>query len=71
MARPGNSHRGHTFTELLTKTNLVRLFAAIRYPEAVTALKLVEVVDISKTVHEYIHRLAQAGLITETGARDE
>lgn len=24
-----------------------------------------------KTVYEYIHRLAQAGLLTETGARDE
>lgn len=65
---PGTITGLPTFTELLTNTNLARLYTAIRHTEAVTAPELVEVVDISKkTVYEYLHRLAQAGLITETG----
>jgi transposase len=65
---PGTITGLPTFTELLTNTNLARLYTAIRHTEAVTAPDLVEVVDISKkTVYEYLHRLAQAGLITETG----
>jgi len=66
---PGTITGLPTFTELLTNTNLARLYTAIRHAEAVTGPELVEVVDISKkTVYEYLHRLAQAGLITETGA---
>jgi len=64
---PGTITGLPTFTELLTNTNLARLYTAIRHAEAVTAPELVEVVDVSKkTVYEYLHRLEGAGVITET-----
>ena len=65
---PGTIAGLPTFTELLTNPNLAGLYTAIRSSTAITAPELVAVADISKkTVYEYLHRLEQAGLISETG----
>jgi predicted DNA-binding transcriptional regulator AlpA len=57
-----------TFTELLTNPALASLYTTIRDSAAVTAPELVETADVSKkTVYEYLHKLEQAGLITEIG----
>lgn len=57
-----------TFTELLENTDLAALYTAIRHSGTATAPDLVETATVSKkTVYEYLHRLEQAGLITETG----
>lgn len=57
-----------TFTELLANTNLASLYTFIHHSSGATGSELVETVDVSKkTVYEYLHKLEQAGLITETG----
>ena len=57
-----------TFTELLTNSALAGLYTAIRRSPGITAPDLVETADVSKkTVYEYLHRLEQAGLISEIG----
>jgi hypothetical protein len=58
-----------TFTELLANTNLASLYTTIRDASPVTGPELVETADVSKkTVYEYLDRLEQAGLISETGS---
>lgn len=65
---PGTITGLPTFTELLTNTDLATLYTSIRHSEAASAPELIEIAEISKkTVYEYLHRLEQAGLITETG----
>jgi DNA-binding transcriptional ArsR family regulator len=60
-----------TFTDLLTNTALASLYTTIRHSSTATAPELVETADVSKkTVYEYLHKLEQAGLITETGEED-
>ena len=65
---PGTITGIPTFTELLANTNLASLYTSIRHSSADTGPELVETADVSKkTVYEYLHKLEQAGLITETG----
>lgn len=60
-----------TFTELFTNTDLASLYTTIRHSSHATAPNLLESVAVSKkTVYEYLHKLEQAGLITETGNED-
>lgn len=64
---PGTITGIPTFTELLTNTALASLYTTIRHSATATAPELVETVDVSKkTVYEYLRKLEQAGLITET-----
>lgn len=59
-----------TFTELLANTALASLYTSIRHSAAATGPDLVETADVSKkTVYEYLRKLEQAGLITETGQK--
>jgi len=65
---PGTITGIPTFTELLTNTALASLYTTIRHSSTATAPELVETADVSKkTVYEYLRKLEQAGLITETG----
>lgn len=60
-----------TFTELLTNTALASLYTSIRHSSTATGPKLKETANVSKkTVYEYLRKLEQAGLITETGDED-
>lgn len=66
---PGTITNIPTFTELLTNPALASLYTSIRQSEATTGPELVETTGVSKkTVYDYLHKLEQAGLITETGA---
>jgi predicted DNA-binding transcriptional regulator AlpA len=57
-----------TFTELLDNTNLAALYTSIRRAGETTGPELVETTPVSKkTVYDYLHRLEQAGLISEVG----
>ena len=68
---PGTISGIPTFTELLTNTALASLYTTIRHSSTATAPELVETADVSKkTVYEYLRKLEQAGLITETGHDD-
>lgn len=68
---PGTITGIPTFTELLTNTALASLYTTIRHSAGATAPELVEPADVSKkTVYEYLRKLEQAGLITETGPMD-
>jgi len=68
---PGTITGIPTFTELLTNTSLASLYTTIRHSSTATAPELVETADVSKkTVYEYLHKLEQAGLITEIGDDD-
>lgn len=60
-----------TFTELLANTALASLYTSIRQSSTATGPELTETANVSKkTVYEYLRKLAQAGLITETGTED-
>jgi DNA-binding transcriptional ArsR family regulator len=65
---PGTITGIPTFTELLTNTPLASLYTAIRHSSTATGPELNERATVSKkTVYEYLRKLEQAGLITETG----
>ena len=58
----------HTFTELIDNTDLASVYTSIREASAATGPELVDTADVSKkTVYEYLHKLEQAGLISEVG----
>lgn len=55
-----------TFTDLLSNTALASLYSTVRTSGPTSGPELVETANVSKkTVYEYLHRLEQAGLITE------
>ncbi|WP_245778585.1 winged helix-turn-helix domain-containing protein [Halomicrobium zhouii] len=55
-----------TFTELLENPSLAALYTSIRRAGATTSPELVETATVSKkTVYDYLHKLEQAGLISE------
>lgn len=57
-----------TFTELLANTALASLYTSIRHSSTATGPELKKSTNVSKkTVYEYLRKLEQAGLITETG----
>lgn len=57
-----------TFTELLDNTDLAALYTSIRRAGTTTGPQLVETTTVSKkTVYDYLHRLEQAGLISNVG----
>lgn len=57
-----------TFTELLANTALASLYTSIRHSSTATGSELTQTSNVSKkTVYEYLRKLEQAGLITETG----
>jgi len=57
-----------TFTELLDNTDLAALYTSIRRAGTTTGPELVETTTVSKkTVYDYLHKLEQAGLISEVG----
>jgi predicted DNA-binding transcriptional regulator AlpA len=65
---PGTITGIPTFTELLANTNLASLYTSIHHSSAATGPELVKTAGVSKkTVYEYLHKLQQARLITETG----
>jgi transposase len=65
---PGTITGIPTFTELLSNTPLASIYTAIRHSAPATGPELTETTDVSKkTVYEYLHKLEQAGLITEAG----
>jgi len=56
-----------TFVELLDNPNLAALYTAIRHDNT-TGPELIDATSVSKkTVYNYLHKLAQAGLITTVG----
>lgn len=56
-----------TYTELLTNPALAAIYTDIRESTATTGPELVETATVSKkTVYEYLRKLSQAGLITDT-----
>ncbi len=56
----------HAFTELVNNTALASVYTAIRNAPTATGPELVDTADVSKkTVYEYLHKLEQAGLISE------
>lgn len=60
-----------TFTELFVNTNFATLYTTIQQSSGMTGPELAENAAVSrKTVYEYLHRLEQAGLVTETGTED-
>lgn len=65
---PGSITGIPTFTELLANTALASLYTSIRHSSTATGPELKTTTDVSKkTVYEYLRKLEQAGLITETG----
>jgi Fe2+ or Zn2+ uptake regulation protein len=65
---PGTITGIPTFTELLANTNLASLYTSIHHSSAATGPELVKTAGVSKkTVYEYLRKLEQARLITETG----
>jgi DNA-binding transcriptional ArsR family regulator len=60
-----------TFTELLANSALASLYTSIRRSAGTTAPELTETAAVSKkTVYEYLRKLEQAGLITESGEQN-
>lgn len=60
-----------TFTELLANSALASLYTSIRRSPGTTAPELTETAAVSKkTVYEYLRKLEQAGLITESGEQN-
>jgi predicted DNA-binding transcriptional regulator AlpA len=56
------------FTELLDNTDLAALYTSIRRAGTMTGPELVETTPVSKkTVYDYLHKLEQAGLISQVG----
>jgi DNA-binding transcriptional ArsR family regulator len=65
---PGTITGIPTFTELLANTNLASLYTSIHHSSAATGPELIKTANVSKkTVYEYLRKLEQARLITETG----
>lgn len=65
---PGTITGIPTFTELLANTALASLYTSIRHSSTATGPELEKTANVSKkTVYEYLRKLEQAGLITETG----
>jgi len=55
-----------TFTDLLENPSLATLYTSIRRSGTATGPELVETATVSKkTVYDYLHKLEQAGLISE------
>ncbi|WP_114579265.1 helix-turn-helix domain-containing protein [Saliphagus sp. LR7] len=68
---PGRITSIPTFTELFSNAALASLYTSIRHSPLATAPELTETATVSKkTVYEYLRKLEQAGLITETGVED-
>lgn len=65
---PGTITGIPTFTELVANTALASLYMSIRHSSTATGPELTARTTVSKkTVYDYLHKLEQAGLITETG----
>jgi transposase len=63
---PGTITRIPTFTDLLENPSLATLYTSIRRSGTATGPELVETATVSKkTVYDYLHKLEQAGLISE------
>ena len=57
-----------TFAELLENPSLASLYTSIRGSATATGPELVELTPVSKkTVYDYLHKLEEAGLISEVG----
>lgn len=63
---PGTISGIPTFAELLENPSLADLYTSIKQAETATGPELVETASVSKkTVYDYLHKLEQAGLISE------
>lgn len=57
-----------TFTEVLDNPALASIYTSIRQATTITAPELIDTASVSKkTVYDYLHKLEQAGLITNVG----
>lgn len=65
---PGTITGIPTFAELLDNPELAALYTSIRRSATTTGPELVETATVSKkTVYDYLHKLEQAGLVSEVG----